>query len=112
MGYEDGLLQIIDEKGKITTSPEITNFNQTGEKRINHIYEYNNKLYLSTSFAIVVYDIENLEFGDTYFIGAGSSDEKINQIAVFDNRIYAATSSGIYIANANNPNLMTLTIGH
>ncbi len=106
VGYEDGLLQIIDEKGKITTSPEITNFNQTGEKQINHIYEYNNKLYLSTSFAIVVYDIENLEFGDTYFIGAGSSDEKINQIAVFDNRIYAATSSGIYIANANNPNLI------
>lgn len=106
IGYEDGLVEVIDEKGKITTSPEITNFNQAGEKRINHIFEYNNKLYLATSFSIVVYDIDNLEFGDTYFIGLGSTDELINQITVFNDTIYAATKSGIYTAAVNNPNLI------
>ncbi len=106
IGYENGLLEIIDSQGKITTSPEITNFNQTGEKRINHIYEYNDKLYLSTSFAVIVYDLKNLEFGDTYFIGIGSTDEKVNQITVFNNEIYAATQRGVYIANINSPNLV------
>lgn len=109
IGYEDGLLEVIDERGRITTSPEITNFNQTGEKSINHIYEYNNRLYLSTSFAIVVYDLNKLEFGDTYFIGAGSTVEKVNEIAVFDNRFYAATARGVYLANVNNPNLIDAT---
>ena len=106
IGYEDGLLEIIDADGKITTSPEITKFNQTGEKRINHIYEHNDKLYLATSFAIVVYDIKKLEFGDTYFIGAGSSDEKVYQLTVLNNTIYAATERGIYLADVQNPNLI------
>ncbi|CAM1359696.1 T9SS protein PorZ precursor [Tenacibaculum xiamenense] len=106
IGYEDGLLEVVNNDGKITKSPEITNFNQTGEKRINHIYEFNNKLYLATPFAIVVYDIERLEFGDTYFIGFGSSDLNINQITVNEGQIYAATENGIYIADVNNPNLI------
>ncbi|TYP99674.1 putative secreted protein (Por secretion system target) [Tenacibaculum adriaticum] len=106
IGYENGLLEVVDEDGRITISPDITNFNQSGLKRINSIYEYNNKLYLATSFAVVVYDIENLEFGDTYFIGAGSSDVNVNQITVLGNEIYAATSNGIYVADINNPNLI------
>lgn len=106
LGYEDGLIEVIDAEGKITTSPEITNFNIPGEKRINQIYEHNNKLYLATSFAVVVYDIQRLEFGDTYFIGAGSSDENIHQIVVFNEKIYAATDRGIYMADVNNPNLI------
>jgi len=43
-------------------------FNQTGAKSINAIFEDQGKLYLSTSFAIVEYDILQLEFGDTFFV--------------------------------------------
>ena len=46
IGYENGLIEVIDEDGTITFSPDITNFNQFGEKQIHHIYEHNNKLYL------------------------------------------------------------------
>jgi ligand-binding sensor domain-containing protein len=106
IGYKNGLIEVIDEDGKITSSPEIINFNQTGEKQINDIYEYNNKLYLATPFAMVVYDINRLEFGDTYFIGIQSSDEYINQITVLEDTIYAATKNGVYIADINNPNLI------
>lgn len=106
IGYETGLIEVVDSDLTITTSPEITNFNQTGEKKINDIFEHNNKLYVATSFAIVVYDIDKLEFGDTYFIGANSSDVVINQITVFNDIIYATTPNGIYTANANNPNLI------
>jgi len=78
----------------------------TGEKRINHIAAFGNNLYLATPFGIVVYNIEKLQFGDTYFIGNGSTEVNINQIEVFQDKIYAATDQGIFIAEANSPNLI------
>ena len=106
IGYDNGLLEIIGKDGGIIVAPDILNFNQTGLKSINNIYKFENKLYLSTAFAIVVYDIENLEFGDTYFIGSGSSDVFVNQITVLNNEIYAATNNGIYVADATATNLI------
>ena len=106
IGYETGLIEVVDENGKITISADIVNFNQSGDKRINHIYEFDNKLYLSTPFAIVVYDIQKLEFGDTYFIGNGSTEEYINQVLVDNNIIYAATKNGVYSADITKSNLV------
>ncbi|AOW21139.1 type IX secretion system anionic LPS delivery protein PorZ [Urechidicola croceus] len=106
IGYENGLLEIVDENGEITIAPDITNFSLSTEREISNITEYNNKLYLSTPFAIVVYDIENLIFGDTFFIGEGSSEVKINEIEILNDSIYASTEDGIYTADVNNPNLI------
>jgi hypothetical protein len=99
IGYENGLVEVIDDDGSITISSDIVNFNQSGEKSINHISEFDNKLYLSTPFAVVVYDIENLEFGDTYFIGNNSSSVKINETIISNNVIYAATEEGVFKAD-------------
>ncbi len=106
IGYENGLIEVIDKDGEITISAGIINFNQSGEKTINHISEHNDKLYISTPFAIVVYDIKKLEFGDTYFIGDNSTSLKINKTIVFDNKIYAVTERGIFVAEITNPNLI------
>jgi len=106
IGYQNGLVEVVDDNGTITISSDIVNFNQSGEKSINHISELNNKLYLATPFAIVVYDIENLEFGDTYFIGANSSSIQINKTIVFNNTIYAATQNGLFTADATNSALI------
>ena len=48
---------------------------------------------------MVVYDIENLEFGDTYFIGNNSSSVKINETIISNNVIYAATEEGVFKAD-------------
>ena len=101
IGYENGLVEVIDKNGAITISSDIVSFNQSGEKSINHIKEHNNKLYLATPFGIVVYDVENLEFGDTYFIGNNSSSLVVNQIEVYNGFIYAATDSGIFVADVS-----------
>ena len=106
IGYETGLIEVINEDGTINISKDIVNFNQSGEKRINHISEFNNKLYISTPFAIIVYDIDKLEFGDTYFIGANSTSVNINETLIVNDQIYAATDSGIFVANLSNPNLI------
>lgn len=99
IGYETGLVEVIDGNGAITISSDIVNFNQSGNKRINHISGTENTLYLSTPFAIVEYDIEKLEFGDTFFIGNGSTSLNINQTLIFNNIIYAATEDGIFSAD-------------
>jgi len=109
IGYENGLIEVQDEDGTITISADIVSFNQSGEKAIHHISEYNNKLYIATPFAIVVYDIEKLEFGDTYFIGPASSSIQVNAIAIFNDQIYAATEAGLFVADITNPNLIDAT---
>lgn len=106
IGYKTGLIEVIDNKGKITLSNDIERLSITGEKQINDITEFDNKLFLATPFAIVVYDLEEQQFGDTYFIGSGSSEIVINQIEVFQETIYAATETGIFTAEVNNPNLI------
>ncbi|APG66493.1 hypothetical protein LPB136_11945 [Tenacibaculum todarodis] len=106
IGYENGLIEVVDADGSITVSADIVGFNQTGSKRINDIYEHENKLYLSTPFALIEYDIDRVEFGDTFFIGQNSSEVNVNQTTVLNNTIYAATNTGIYFADVNNPNLI------
>lgn len=102
LGYENGLIEVVDKNGNITISADIVNFNQSGKKSINHIAAFNNTLYLSTPFAIVVYDLDRLEFGDTYFIGNGSSSLVIHQTLIYNGTIYAAAENGIYTADITN----------
>ena len=106
IGYETGLIEVLKEDKSIHISADIVNFNQSGDKRIRHISEYGNTLYIATPFAIVAYNIDTLEFGDTYFIGAASSAVQINQTLVINDVIYAATENGIYKASLLNPNLI------
>lgn len=101
IGYQNGLIEVIDENESVTISSDIINFNQTGEKSINHISESGNTLYLSTPFAVVEYDIEKLEFGDTFFIGNSSTSLLIHKTIISDGKIYAVTEDGIFIASVS-----------
>ena len=77
-------------------------------KRINHFNAYQNVIYVSTNYGISVFDLEKLEFGDTYFIGNGGSQIQVNQTTVFGDYIYAACLDGAGIRKAlvSSPNLI------
>ncbi len=106
IGYTTGLIEIIDEDGKITIANDIERLDITGQKQVNHFSEFESVLYLSTPFGIVQYDIENLNFGDTYYIDVNSSPVFVHQTTIQNNMIYAATEKGIYTADLTNPNLI------
>jgi hypothetical protein len=106
IGYQSGLIEIIDDQGKITIANDIERLDITGQKQINHISAYENLLYLSTPFGIVAYDIENLNFGDTYYIDENSSPVFVNETAILDETIFAVTQKGIYSAEIKDPNLI------
>jgi len=109
IGFDNGLIQVYTEStqdilsvvdiiDKTTIPPNI--------KRINHFNVFNNVAYISTDFGISLYDIESLEFGDTYFIGMGGAQSQIKQTTVFNGFIYSATATGIQRAEIDNPNLL------
>lgn len=106
IGYQTGLIEIIDENGKITVANDIERLDITGQKQINHIAEYDKKLFLSTPFGIVVYDIEKLNFGDTYYIDENSNPVFVNETVVHEETIYAFSEKGIYSADVMDPNLI------
>lgn len=63
-------------------------------KIINNIEIQGNTAYLSTGFGIVVLDLENLEFSNTYNLGLNTYST-----CHFNNALYAGTSSGVYKCN-------------
>ncbi|MCT4629741.1 ABC transporter substrate-binding protein [Winogradskyella sp.] len=111
IGYETGLIEVYSETDDSVLSVvdilEKENITPTN-KSINHFYEYEGLIYISTDYGVSVYDLEGLEFGDTYFLGNGGAQIIVNQVTVLNNEIFVACSSnnGLKKADLNNPNLI------
>ncbi len=97
VGNSNGLFQIITADNKVINKQHIISEIQVSpvKKKINHIFEHQNKIYLSCDFGIVVFNTDTLEFGDTLFIGTTGGEIKVNQTALFNGNLYAATAEGI-----------------
>ncbi|WP_444671253.1 type IX secretion system anionic LPS delivery protein PorZ [Flavobacterium columnare] len=77
------------------------------KKRINHFEEYKNKIYISTGYGITVLDMDNSQFGDTFFIGTGGTEQDIVSTSIINDTIYAIVKSkGLYTAKLSNPFLI------
>jgi ligand-binding sensor domain-containing protein len=108
IGYENGLLVVYNEiNGSILNVVDIINKSiPQNVKRVNHFMDDNGVIYVSCDFGIVQYNLNTLQFGDTYFIGPNGSQISIVQTALFNGNIYAASkNNGILAAVFSNPNL-------
>ncbi|GGG38240.1 ABC transporter substrate-binding protein [Bizionia arctica] len=123
IGYTNGLMEIaLDNEDNILTIVDILDKPTIppSNKEINHFEEYNQFIYISTDYGISVYDMSRLEFGDTYYIGAGGAQLIVNQTTVSGEYIYAACfdNGGLKRALVNNGNLIdfqqwqTITTGN
>ena len=111
IGYETGLIEVYSEidDSVLTVVDILEKENITPDnKSINHFYEHEGLVYISTDYGISIYDLARLEFGDTYFLGDGGSQIRVNQVTVLNNEIFAAcsNSNGLKKADINNPNLI------
>jgi len=111
IGYETGLMELVFDNGNevrpVVDILERENIAPTN-RRINSFFEFENKLYIATNYGVSVYNLERLEFGDTYFLGNGGAQIIVGQVTVFNEQIYAACQdgNGIKVADLNNPNLI------
>lgn len=96
VAYQNGLIEIVFDNNDVLSVVDILNKATVvdTDKKINHITAYNNYIYLSTGYGISVFDLERLEFGDTYFIGNSGAQIEVKQTAIFEGYIYAACFDG------------------
>ena len=111
IGYETGLIELYSEQDKNILSVVDILEKETispALKKINHFNENNGLIYISADFGISVFDLDLLQFGDSFFIGDGGAQIQINQTEIFGNNIYAAcgSNSGLRRASLSNPNLI------
>jgi hypothetical protein len=112
VGNGNGLLFVINADNAILSVVGIlqeTNI-PSNKKKINHIYEYEGKAYISCDFGIAVFNLSNSEFGDTYYIGTAGEQIPVMQSTVLNGTLYAATIGyGIRKGQLGNPNLNDFT---
>ncbi len=108
IGYENGLIIVYNEvDGSMLNVVDIINKAiPQNVKRVNHFMDNNGMIYVSCDFGIVQYNLNTLQFGDTYFIGPNGTQINIAQTAISNGKICAASrTNGILVADLNNPNL-------
>jgi len=103
--YVNGNMDIMGSGG-IINIPDLYNKPQISDKRVNHIYFYGNKAFLSCNFGIIVLNIQKNEIAETYYIGPNASEVQVLNTTVHNGFIYALTKDAIYQASVNEPNLV------
>ncbi|MEZ4853029.1 T9SS type A sorting domain-containing protein [Flavobacterium sp.] len=106
VGNTNGLLLIANPDGTTINKVDIIEEVPVApnKKRINHLYEYNNKIYIATDYGISEFNLTTLEFGTTYFIGTAGQETKVFATTVLNNEIYAVTQNyGIRKGDLSNP---------
>lgn len=109
IAFVNGLIQIVPATGNVINVVAIRD-KQTiapANKSINEFLENGDLLYMAADFGIAIFNLELLEFDDTYFIGDNGAQLQINSIDISAGFIYAATTSGgIRRASISNPFLL------
>ena len=108
VGSANGLLIVVNGDNTIVNKVDIVEeaIVQPSKKKINHIYEANGLAYLSCDFGIAVFNLETLQFGDTYFLGPNGAEIAVTQTTIHNGYLYAATAqNGIRRGLLANPNL-------
>ncbi|HSA04530.1 MAG TPA: two-component regulator propeller domain-containing protein, partial [Tenuifilaceae bacterium] len=106
VGYENGNIDLV-YTDRVVNIPDIKEKSLLGSKVINHFLFYQDKIYTSTDFGIVVIDPGKKEVKDTYFLGEGGQNLKVNCLATYNNYFWAATFSGVLTALTTDPLLVS-----
>jgi len=105
--YENSNIDIIDHNNNtITNIPDVLNQRMIGKKSVNNVCFYQNFAYLSSSFGIVVIDMNKKRVADSYQnLGDDGSQVEFFDLSVFKDTIFASATRGIYTASLSAINL-------
>lgn len=96
VAYRSGQIDILNANGRVVASLSDIKRKQIAGKIINHVDVARRLAYISTSFGIVVIDLQRYEVRDTYAsFGPGGTVPQVYATAVQGDSLYAATSQGL-----------------
>ena len=105
--YENCNIDLI-KNNQIINISDVKRKDITGVKLINNITLRNGIAYLSSTFGLVLIDLEKEEIKDTYDINLGGNTCVINNMSYSLNTIHLSTSCGGAYADINSPLLNDL----
>ncbi len=84
VGNSSGLLSLIKSDGTVIPKRGIIDEVPVSPfiKKINNFYEHESKVYISCDYGISVFDLNTLEYGDTYVVGNNGQYGKVFQTTV------------------------------
>lgn len=101
--YKSGIIDLY-ENGQITPITDIKRANILGAE-IYDTYFLEERLYIATSFGVVVLDVEAQEIVDTYKVSMDGSAVAAYQVTILGEELWVATEQGLFRADSANPNL-------
>ena len=93
--YSNANIDVLYDDGSVYNISDFKN-KSLPDKTINNIDVQGSIAYLSTSFGVVVLDLENMEFDNTYNTGLDTTCAYW-----FKDRLYTATKTGLYYCEAD-----------
>lgn len=106
IGYESGNIDLLVQNS-VVNLPFIKEKPLSGSKTINRFTLFNNLIYTSTDFGLVVVDPAKREIKETYYIGNNGTGIRVSSMEVFGDRFWAATSNGLKSALCSDPLLVS-----
>lgn len=96
VAYRNTNIDVLTASGRVRNLSDILRKSIQGKKDINQLTVEAGRAYLSTTFGLVVIDLNKLEVSDTYSnIGPGGVVVNVYDAAVANGYLYAATSAGL-----------------
>ncbi len=98
VGYEAGILDIIDKSGEIKGLNLFEGFeNSEIDKSVNNIFVHNNLIYISTGLGVVVVDLSLFEIIETY-TNIGKEGQLINSLEtnIIGDSIFVLSDNGLF----------------
>ena len=96
VAYRNTNIDVLTASGRVRNLSDVLRKSIQGSKVINQLSVEAGKAYLSTTFGLVVIDLNKVEVSDTYSnIGPGGTVVNVYDATVANGFLYAATSAGL-----------------
>ncbi|MCP4440385.1 MAG: regulator [Aureispira sp.] len=106
IAYNDANIDLLYDNGTVVNLPAIIqNTTIVGDKSINHVYNYQDKIYFSCSFGLVEFDLDLLAFSQTVF-----TPSPVNTCTRLNDTLYIGLDNGIYEGVLDGRNLIDFAI--
>lgn len=103
IGYLNGNIDLVKDGETYNLNDIKRSSNIIGSKQINDAFFYDDDIYVSTGFGLVLINVPKLEIKSTTLLGDGGIEAPVYRSLVFNDTLFAATESGLMKINNDNP---------